>query len=170
MSSQGSRRWTVGDDLNASAGRLNDPIERLDDLITEVRAMREELSRVTQYRGTLIWPFTFVQYPTGNLNYFECRRFGDASGVLVPIAKPNLHRPSITIHDGVSFTYTSDSQRTATESPDSETQHIVGAYVSGDLIIAAHVGDTGVLHDDGGVVPWIDLNCDARGWAAEPPP
>jgi hypothetical protein len=85
----------------------------------------------------------------------------------IVVAKPYLLRRSITSWNGISYTYTSDSERTATKSPDSETQVIVPAYVADDILYIVRVSQFGTDVDDpdGNPVYWLDLNVDGRAWA-----
>lgn len=110
--------------------------------------------------------FKFHSFPGGLEDYMICTVGTNLTQFLV--AKPFALRPSLTTHGGVSFTYQSDTQRTA---DGSESQIIVPAYDVGDPIIAIGPIDTGVATGIGsGVVYWIDSNMAwGRGWAAEPP-
>lgn len=96
---------------------------------------------------------------------------GTTEGTIdTPIAKPFLLRRSITARGGLTYTYTSDTTRTASDGATTEDQVVVDSYVLDDEIYADRVqGGTGV--DPvlvGGVstrVVWLDANLDARAWA-----
>lgn len=72
---------------------------------------------------------------------------------------------------GVLYTYKSSEVRSATRSSDTEDQIITPGYSVGDTIFAIKgilsntVGTTGVQFQDK-ELEWLDLNVDARQWAA----
>ena len=87
----------------------------------------------------------------------------------ISVARAYLLRRAITLHNGISFTYSSNVRRTATSGSDSETQVIVPAFAVDDQIFAFRQprGGTGVVDNAGKAVIWQDLNLDARAWAKE---
>ena len=98
----------------------------------------------------------------------------DGSGVRVTpsilVARPFLLRTVTTSHNSVTFSYSSDTQRTASAAGENdETQVIVPAYVEDDEIIAIK----GITRGNGAIgvankpVLWQDLNIDARAWAKQ---
>lgn len=102
-------------------------------------------------------------------DYLECITYdswADAEGsITIKVAKPPLLRRSVTSHGGVSFSYSSAIARTADSTED---QVIVPAYDVDDLIVAARVQrGTGLILSGPERVEWLDLNVDARGWAAD---
>lgn len=107
------------------------------------------------------------------MDYFETYDPDDATlgtgdpSLIIRVAFPPMLRPSLTTHAGVAFSYTTNDARTA---DGTESQVVVPAYEPGDLILAIGPVPTGVFRD---VTPaesvlFLDLNVDARGWAAEP--
>lgn len=83
------------------------------------------------------------------------------------VAKPYLLRRSITSWNGITYTYTSDYEREATDGVDTEDQVIVPAYVADDIVYIVRVSafGTDVEDEDGNPVYWLDLNVDGRAWA-----
>lgn len=82
------------------------------------------------------------------------------------VAKPYLLRRSLPSWNGLTFTYTSDYEREATDGVDTEDQVIVPAYVIGDILyVVRPIGGTDVVDDDTAPVVWLDLNVDGRAWA-----
>jgi hypothetical protein len=86
------------------------------------------------------------------------------------VARPHLLQTKLLSHNGITFVYTADQTRTASDgvNPD-ETQVIVPAYAEEDEIVAMRnlTGGTGVVSAGGQEVEWFDLNTDARAWAKE---
>jgi hypothetical protein len=107
-------------------------------------------------------------------DFINCYSFvGDSVTTdLIKIAKPyQLRRTPFDgeTYNSIDYTYTSDIQRSATQSPDTETQVVVPAYVVGDLIFAVlyPLGGTGAKDNSSDPVWWQDLNIDGRAWAKE---
>jgi hypothetical protein len=89
---------------------------------------------------------------------------------LIYVAKPYLLRRSRATWYGITYTYTTDSERTATKGVDTETQVIVPAYVADDVLyIVRPYGGTDTVDDDDQPIVWLDLNVDGRAWAKEAP-
>ena len=95
--------------------------------------------------------------------------FGDP----VEVAKPyQLRRTpfdgeTVTFPDGgVTFTYTADNKRDATDGTDMEEQEVTPFYYTGELLICAFMV-TGLAAD---MVPvrYADINTAGRAWAAVP--
>lgn len=113
-------------------------------------------------------------------DYFEAKAYDGTTqtGSAIKIAKPfQLRR---TPFDGeyisglqVSYSYSSDTTRTATHDDEDEEQLVIPKYLIDFSVIFAVkpvAGSTGVTWFDGeGDVPigWLDLNLDARAWARE---
>lgn len=162
-------RWRKGDKI--SAKRLNETVDR-------VTAISEGAAGPADARGVAQGP--------GAIQHFEIKEVkGDyvlcyavtsvgTGTVEIPVAKPYLHRQSLTSRNGIAYTYqtafegsTAIVERVATKSPNTETQRVVPQYVSGDRIFASKLinGGTGVKDIDDKPVRFIDLNLDGRAWA-----
>ena len=82
------------------------------------------------------------------------------------VAKPYLLRRSLASWNGLTFTYTSNYEREATDGVDSEDQVIVPAYVVDDILyIVRPVGGTDTVDAADNPILWLDLNVDGRAWA-----
>lgn len=107
-------------------------------------------------------------------DYIKCKGLTGAvlDAEMTDIAKNFLCRRTPfdgQVRAGVSFSYTNDSRRTATQGAETETQVIVPSYVSGDEILAIGSVPGGTAVVVGGTeLLWIDLNLDGRAWAKEP--
>jgi hypothetical protein len=167
MSGLQPRRWKRGEKLTAS--RLNEPIDRV---IAASGAGLPADVRPGRNAGVTIQQFA-VQSVEGD--YLVCHAITlDADGDLlegtqdINVAKPYLLRRSITSRttsDGlITYSYTSDTQRTATLDATSETQKITPDYAVGDLILAVRgiVGGTQVKVDG---VPLQYMDITPRAWA-----
>ena len=161
-------RWKRGDKLTAS--RLNDQVDRL--IAVSGGAGLPADVRPGQKAGVTFQQFA-VQEVKGD--YLICHAITlDTDGDMlegtqdINIAKPYLLRRSITSRTTsigvVTYTYASDTERTATQGATSETQKITPEYAIDDLILAVRgiVGGTQVKVDN---VPlqWMDLT--SRAWA-----
>lgn len=117
--------------------------------------------------GTAIVKLTLVAH---NGDYLECT---DAGGNTVLVAKPYELRQTtfdgLTV-GGIAYSYTSASQRTATNaaiSPGVETQYITPSYITGAEIYASKIsGGTGVNDDSSPQVGinYLEIN-QGRAWA-----
>lgn len=105
-------------------------------------------------------------------DYLVCREFdgtqqGDQN---VFVAKPPLLRNSLGSRASITYTYANVDERTADNSAETEDQVVVPSYAVDDEIYAVRglVRGSGVLSDPGGTqkIEWLDLNLDARAWAA----
>jgi len=84
------------------------------------------------------------------------------------VAKPYLLRRSLASWNGITFAYSSNFEREATDGVDTEDQVIVPAYVPDDILyIVRPYGGTGTVDDGGNAIVWLDLNVDGRAWAKE---
>jgi len=105
-------------------------------------------------------------------DYLVCREFdGTAQGTSdVYISRPYLLRASMESRNGVSYTYSNSQTREATDGVDTETQEVTPDYVVDDEIYAIRgiVRGSGVSSEPAGnrKIEWLDLNIDARAWAA----
>ncbi len=105
-------------------------------------------------------------------DWLVCRTWnGEKEGDTdVLVAKSFLLRRSRwdgVLHNGVTYTYTSDVERTATNGTATETQVVVPAYVVGDEVWATRncLGGTGVWTPEEEQLVWLDDNRDGRAWA-----
>jgi len=92
------------------------------------------------------------------------------------VALPYLLRRSPfdgTMRAGITYTYTSNIQRTASDGSDTETQVIVPSYEVGDLIFAVQGVTRGTAAESTDAanitkpLDWLDLNTDGRAWAKD---
>ncbi|MHC4145161.1 MAG: hypothetical protein ACYSUD_10325 [Planctomycetota bacterium] len=93
-----------------------------------------------------------------------------ADEIYTDIAKPFMLRTTLLDHGDVTFTFVSETERTASATGETdETQVIVPSYEVDDFIIGIRniSGGTGVIDDAGNSLKWIDLNIDARAWAKQ---
>ena len=82
------------------------------------------------------------------------------------VAKPYLLRRSLASWNGLTFTYSSNFERTATKGGDTEDQVIVPAYVPDDILyVVRPYGGTDTVDADDQPIVWLDLNVDGRAWA-----
>jgi hypothetical protein len=82
------------------------------------------------------------------------------------VAKPYLLRRSLASWNGLTFTYSSNFEREATDGVDTEDQVIVPAYVPDDILyVIRPYGGTGTVDPDTQPIVWLDLNVDGRAWA-----
>ena len=89
---------------------------------------------------------------------------------LIYVAKPYLLRRSLTSWNGITFTYSSNFERTATKGGDTEDQVMVPAYVADDILyIVRPYGGTDTVDPVGQPIVWVDLNVDGRAWAKVEP-
>lgn len=109
-------------------------------------------------------------------DYYHARTWdGDTAGSeTIYIAKPAKLRQSINAEliggNLITYTYNSDTSRTATFSTFFENQIVIPWYLTGDQIFAIKpIGGTGVVtaapDTVGQTIEWLDLNIDARAWA-----
>lgn len=109
-------------------------------------------------------------------DYIACRAPADQSGntqATVYVALPYMLRRTPfdgASRNGISYSYSSNTARTADDGSATEDQVIVPSYVAGDEILATRglSGGTGVVVTIEGVdvtLDMIDLNVDARAWA-----
>ena len=90
----------------------------------------------------------------------------DEGADLIYVAKPYLLRRSLTSWNGLTFTYSSNFEREATDGVDTEDQIIVPAYVTDDILyIVRPYGGTDTVDPGGQPIVWVDLNVDGRAWA-----
>lgn len=120
-------------------------------------------------------------------DYLVCRIYLQASDETRPddiaVAKPYGLRKTpfdgetIEYTDGttLSYSYTSQRERTATDTSDSstETQVVAPDYFTSEpagqdgTVILAVAGHTGMTDNGGDPILWTDINNDVRGWVKE---
>ena len=112
---------------------------------------------------------TQMQISTIDGDYLACNYYQDGTATdAVNVAKNyKLRRTpfdTLTI-GGITYTYTSDTQRTAVGAT-TETQVVVPAYTVGDIIYASRVSGLDVTLSS---LPleWVDVNADGRAWAKQ---
>lgn len=137
---------------------LGEPLDGNNDPVTVYRQASEP-ARVTQYRiktvsGDYVTASTWIN---------------SVEGPTRTILKPwQLRR---TPFDGatvgtVTYSYTSDVSRFATDGTDDENQVVVPVYRVDDVFYASPVRGTGVSVS-GNEVLWLDINVDGRAWAKD---
>jgi hypothetical protein len=106
-----------------------------------------------------------LDYDHVNAKTWDGTTLGDD---IVKIAKPWLLRktPFISGYQGITFTYTGYTTRSATLSGTTETQVVVPAYNVNDIIYATK-GVAGGLAMTDPDIEWADLNIDGRAWARQ---
>ncbi len=153
------RQITRGADIQA---RTHQDIAQLLSDLTQSR-----VGGLSTLQQTNIFTYSiveFVSFPAGELDYMNCQVPGTTAAI--EIAKPYGLRPSLTSHGGVTFTYSTDTDRQA---DGTEDQVIVPAYDVGDEIIVFGPLDTGVLNAASDTIFWFDTNMGwGRNWAAVP--
>lgn len=160
--------------------RKKDPItaKRLNETVDRVTAISEGAASPADARGVAQGPGAIQQFEIKEVlgDYLLCYAITSAgTGTAeIPVAKPYLHRQSLTSRNGIAYTYQTAFEgdlaiveRVATGGAGTETQRIVPQYVAGDRIFASKLinGGTGVKDIDNKLVRFIDLNLDGRAWA-----
>jgi hypothetical protein len=142
-----------------SARHLNGLVDSVNQLATKMRAPTQPRP---YSKGSSVVVLTLVDHFG---DYLECT---DANAVTVYVAKPFELRSStfdgLTIA-GVTYTYTNESEREATDGVDTETQFITPAYRVGAEIFAVKVrGGTGVVTAEPADILYVEIN-QGRAWA-----
>ncbi len=145
-----------------------DPLNQLvDDFNRRSRAVPRPRQRMSASGSVPVVVARFSIYQLAN-DYLIARTVDDTDAPLQWIAKPDDLRTTHTSHNGVTFTYTDGSTRSATDGTTTETQVLTPPYVVGDVILALAPVVTGLRATINGTVTalnWIDLNITARQWA-----
>jgi hypothetical protein len=163
-------RWRVGERLDAS--KLNRTVHAVNVALQGLQSARNVYPGIPELPGVVVRQFKLVG--SGSDDKLLGQEI-DSAGVIGDnawIAKPYLLRYT-PFHEqtrnGIEYTYSSYTQRTADDGEDTETQVVVPSYVSGDLIYAVRgvVGGTTVTLSGTPPPPveWLDLNVDSRAWA-----
>jgi len=106
-------------------------------------------------------------------NYLVCNPYAVDGTVItsqsINIARPYELQTSLAAWNGLTFSYTDNQSRSATDGTNTEPQVIVPAYVVGDQIMAECMphGGTGVTDSSGKKVNWMDSNRGGRAWAKQ---
>jgi hypothetical protein len=145
-----------------SARHLNSIVSTVNQLATRITAPTQPRA---YGKGASVIILTLVEQFG---DYLECT---DANLNTVYVAKPYEIRQTpfdgMTI-GGVTYTYTSASERVATGGFDEETQFITPSYVVDAEIFAVKVrGETGVETAEPAPILYIELN-QGRAWAYDP--
>lgn len=167
------RRWKKGESLKAR--KLNEPVDAINRISGGVRPPRqrmggsrpvnpESLSKVQQFKVVSVQGDYLVCNPYDSL--------AAATNQTVLVAKPYLLRQTPfdgSSRDGVTYTYTDGTQRSADDGSETETQLITPSYVSGDIIYAIRniSGKTDTYDTLSLIIEWLDLNVDGRSWAEQ---
>lgn len=153
--------WTPGDRLEAR--KLDQPGHALRAL-AHPDGPRVELQFPAPLDQLGMW--RKFDYKGTNGDYILAVPSDNTSGSQVPIAKPEMLRPSVTSHGGHTFTFNNDYERTT----GGETQVVVPSLDTDDEIWAVNVptGLTTVSPQTVGLqVNWLWINVDGRMWAAD---
>lgn len=156
------RPWRRGEALKA--GKLSEPVQTLNRLIGTQPIGQPRRGPGMQGLAGRAARFSLVSVDQDHL---VCNLVGDIGDppTAYHVAKAPLLRRSVTSHAGVSYSYSSNTARTATSGSDSEDQEVIPAWAAGDEIVAVAIpGGTGVS----AAPDWLDLNLDARAWAEVP--
>jgi hypothetical protein len=112
-------------------------------------------------------PVLVLSLVTHNNDYLVCE---DSAFNTFSVAKPyELRRTPFDTEtiNGVTYTYASASERSATDGVDTETQYITPDYVAGHEIYAIKPkGGTGLVDGDTNDIIWLEVN-QGRAWAAD---
>lgn len=153
-----------------SPGDRTLPAAEWNALIADVRALQQRLN-LQQQSAVIPGAGVAMKITAVDGDFLECVRFMDgtvSTTTVIYVARPYLLRRSLTSWNGISFTYTNDQNKTATQGATSETWLVTPEYVVNDIIYAARVPNgTGLTNDLGRRIDWVDLNVDGRAWAEE---
>lgn len=130
--------------------------------------IREQPGLLTGLRHHLPAPALMLRLKSSNGDYWTCRQFDGATelDVDIHVAKPWELRPSVTAIGGQTYTYATDSERTADDGVSTETQVITLPWTIDETVLWAVRSDhTGVLGPSGEELVWLDKNVAARSWA-----
>jgi len=167
--------WRRGDPITAT--KLNQPVDAIRQLRGAVAPPRQVFDDVAAALASPVYQYKVVS-THGDYLIAEAHTgvpTAETDSPRTRIAVPYLLRR--TPFDGlsrnaISYTYTSDTERTATDADDdTESQQITPDYVAGDIIYAVRApqGGTGVTitnaAGDTVALEWLDLNADGRAWA-----
>lgn len=153
------------ENIPAATGGPADHVRAWNSLRAAVLSVVRTLSDNGQLSGAgvRVQRFQLVSVATDHL---VCRLLDGATvgTANVLVAKPYLLRASIAARGGLTYTYTSSTERTADDGSGTEDQIVTPAYVAGDEIVATLVrGGTGVTVASVPVL-WLELN-QGRAWA-----
>ncbi len=166
-------KWRENEPISArKLEELRDGLDRLIEgtITSQVRGEQRLFRQVFQAQITGVWAdyLDVVEYR----EYVTEPPFIGSQPIL--IAKPWLLRRTPFdggSWNGISYSYTSDQTRLATQGPDSEIQHVTPSYVVGDIIYCAgqlYGGSSVIVSQQ--LLTALDMNVDGRAWAADPPP
>lgn len=159
-----------------TAGKWNDHVSAINTLRKGVHPPQQ----VFPERKPGIPQIALFQVVSVGTDYLVCNPFDGASGEagtdVVNVALPYLLRRTPfhgSTREGIAYSYTSATARTATLGSDTESQVIVPSYAAGDLIFAVRgvLRGTGAVLTDGNnattALDWVDMNFDGRAWAKD---
>lgn len=158
--------WRPGEPLDHR--KLNQVIEQVNAMIKGARPPQQIFPTPGDVPPPVIQRLQIVSISG---DYLICNPFKGAiadTASEIQVAKPFELRRSVVEWQDLTFTYTSDQERTAfNEDAEEEEQIVVPLYVAGDTILAANniVGGSGVVDAKDQDLGWIDLNLAARAWA-----
>lgn len=153
--------WKRGESITAA--KLNAAVDVLNGLSVGV-APPQQISRIPAGGGSAVQQFKFKSM--GGDYIYAAPWDGTTEGAQIKVAKPYLLRRTPfdgKSRNGISYTYSADDAREATNGTDIEQQSIIPTYVVGDIVYAARAVIGGTEVED---VTYVDVNADARAWAA----
>jgi len=166
--------WQSGEVIAAS--KLNQPVRHINRNLPHAGPPRQVVGAAVAGGRMTVRRFQVRQVKG---DYLVCRTLdvsNNAGDDDIKVAKPYLLRRTPfdgETRNGISYTYSSDTEREADDGDDTEDQVVVPSYVehgddeTGDEIYAirAPTGGTGVVDSENNAVSWLDLNVDGRAWA-----
>ena len=159
------KKWKKGDPVKAA--HLNEVVEAIE----EEDSKRQKVTPPVRVNPFSLAPPISRRFRIKSVqgDYLTCRTWNGVveGGNDVLVAKNYLLRNSIVSRGGISYTYTSTTERTANDGADTENQVVVPSYVVNDEIFAIpfQKGGTGAENPSGGYVNYLDINSDGRAWA-----
>lgn len=158
--------WAPGEPLDHR--KLNQVIKYVQGMVKGARPPRQVYPDASERLVVSLQQFKIESIAA---DYLVCNPWNgiEATASQFIIAKPPELRRSRVSWNGLTFTYTNDQARTASNGSDTEDQVVVPLYVVGDVIygLKGITGGTGVELEDGTAVEWLDQNVAGRAWAQE---
>jgi len=167
------RQWKKGEPLKKA--RLNesvDAINRISGGITPPRQLSASARPIPTGSTSKVQQFVVNSVYGDYLSCYPYNGLQINTTAVILVAKPYLLRQTPfngSSRNGVSYTYTSAIQRTATDGSTDETHVITPSYVTNDIIYAIRniVGKTATYNSQLDIIEWLDMNVDGRSWAVQ---
>ncbi len=157
--------WRQGEALTAK--KLSQPVDAINRIQKGIPLPKQIVTREFPKAACKQFKIKSIQGDYITCNSWDGTTLGTED---VLIAKPYLLRKTPfhnLTRNSVSYVYSTDVKRTATKSPDTETQVIVPEYVVGDIILALSniIGGTSITSPQ--IIIWNEVNESGRAWAKE---